>query len=492
MDFENFKKLAKKYSVVPVYEKITADLLTPVLAYLKLRQKNNYCFLLESVEGIGRLARYSFVGRDPIKIISNREQEIRIIQGDRQEQLHGNLFAYLKQEVAAFSRPPVEELPEFTGGIVGYLGYENIALIEDVINFKRRQEIDTPDAIFAVYTTVVAFDHYKHQLILIKNVFTAEQPDLARAYESARSDLQQLHRELARPVTHQSDFRFQTTTDREPDTDFAATIEQAKEHIRAGDIFQIVLSRRFNATYHGDLLNVYRALRIINPSPYMYYMEFAADLTIIGTSPEDLVKVSNRQVTILPIAGTRRRGRDESEDRQLEADLLSDPKERAEHVMLVDLARNDLGRICKFDSIRLSEEMKIQRYSHVMHIVSRVEGELRDDQDCIDALMAGFPAGTLTGAPKIRAIQLIDQYEHCSRNVYGGAVGYIDFSGNLDMCIAIRTLFARPDSVYWQAGAGIVADSQPHLEIKEIENKSAVLVNALKYAEEIDEDPGDR
>jgi anthranilate synthase component 1 len=224
----------------------------------------------------------------------------------------------------------------------------------------------------------------------------------------------------------------------------------------------------------------------------MYYMEFAADLTIIGTSPEDLVKVSNRQVTILPIAGTRRRGRDESEDRQLEADLLSDPKERAEHVMLVDLARNDLGRICKFDSIRLSEEMKIQRYSHVMHIVSRVEGELRDDQDCIDALMAGFPAGTLTGAPKIRAIQLIDQYEHCSRNVYGGAVGYIDFSGNLDMCIAIRTLFARPDSVYWQAGAGIVADSQPHLEIKEIENKSAVLVNALKYAEEIDEDPGDR
>ncbi len=491
MDYEQFRLLAKKYTVVPVYEKITADLLTPVLAYLKLRQKNNYCFLLESVEGIGRLARYSFVGCDPLKIIRNREHQIEVIHGGRQEHLHGNLFTYLKQEITAFSRPLVEELPDFTGGIVGYLGYENIALIEDVIDFNRHQEIDTPDAIFAVYNTVVAFDHYKHQLILIKNVFTADQHDLPKAYESARTALQQLHRELAKPVTYRSDFQFQAMANQKPDPDFSTIIEQAQENIRAGDIFQIVLSRRFTAVYQGDLLNVYRALRIINPSPYMYYMEFGDDLTIIGTSPEDLLKVSNRKVTILPIAGTRRRGRDETEDRQLETELLSDPKERAEHVMLVDLARNDLGRICKFDTIHLSEEMKIQRYSHVMHIVSRVEGELRDDQDCIDALMASFPAGTLTGAPKIRAIQLIDQYEQVTRNVYGGAVGYIDFSGNLDMCIAIRTLFARKDSVYWQAGAGIVADSQPHLEIKEIENKSAVLVNALKYAEEIDEDPSD-
>jgi anthranilate synthase component 1 len=238
-------------------------------------------------------------------------------------------------------------------------------------------------------------------------------------------------------------------------------------------------------------LNVYRALRIINPSPYMYYMEFGGSFTVIGTSPEDLLKVRNRKATILPIAGTRRRGRDEREDAALAEELLADPKERAEHVMLVDLARNDLGRICKYDTIRITEEMKIQRYSHVMHIVSRVEGELDDDRDCIDALMAGFPAGTLTGAPKIRAIQLIDTYEQVTRNVYGGAVGYIDFSGNLDMCIAIRTLFALDNRVFWQAGAGIVADSVPSMEVKEIENKSAVMLSALKYAEVIDEDPGD-
>jgi anthranilate synthase component 1 len=490
MDYERFRKLAGEYSVVPVYEKVTADMLTPVLAYLKLRPKNKHSFLLESVEGIGRLARYSFVGRDPIKVISSREREIHITHGDREDHIQANLFTYLKQEIAGFKRPLIEDLPDFTGGIVGYLGYENIALIEDVIKFKRHMEIDTPDAIFALYNTVLAFDHYKHQLILIKNVLTTNHPDLQSAYQSARAELRQLHKELVQPVSYRSDFHFQTITKKDRGTDFSAAIEQAKENIRAGDIFQIVLSRRFAAAYQGDLLNVYRALRIINPSPYMYYMEFGNDITLIGTSPEDLLKVSHRRVTILPIAGTRRRGRNQAEDLLLETELLADPKERAEHVMLVDLARNDLGRICKFDTIHLTEEMKIQRYSHVMHIVSRVEGELRDDQDCIDALTACFPAGTLTGAPKIRAVQLIDEYEQVTRNVYGGAVGYIDFSGNLDMCIAIRTLFARQDRVYWQAGAGIVADSQIQLEIKEIENKSAVMVNALKYAEEIDEDSG--
>jgi anthranilate synthase component I len=488
MEWERFKALAQKYSVVPVYAKITADLLTPVLAFLKMRRENNYCFLLESVEGIGRLARYSFVGRNPVKIFYNRGEEIQVIQQGKQEMFAGNLFSYLKQEITRFNRPQVEDLPDFTGGIVGYLGYENIALIEDVIRFKRNNEIGTPDAIFAVYTTIAAFDHYKHQLILINNVFTEKCPDLRMAYESAQQELHQLYLELAKPVSYRSDFCFKPQTRTQQDLTFAALIEHAKENIRAGDIFQIVLSRRFAASYQGDLFNVYRALRIINPSPYMYYMELGEQITLAGTSPEDLIRVNQRKVTILPIAGTRRRGKDEAEDRHLEHELLTDPKERAEHVMLVDLARNDLGRICTFDTIRLSEEMKIQRYSHVMHIVSRVEGELQENRDCIDALMAGFPAGTLTGAPKIRAVQLIDHYEQVTRNVYGGAVGYIDFGGNMDMCIAIRTLFARGDTVYWQAGAGIVADSQPQLEIKEIENKSAVMEQALKYAEEIDED----
>jgi len=486
-----FRELAGKYKVVPVYQIITADLLTPVLAYIKLRQPDNYCFLLESVEGIGRLARYSFVGRDPLKVIRNRGAAITISSNGHQQVVQQNLFTYLKQEIQRFSHPPLEGLPDFTGGIVGFLGYENIALIEDVIHFKRAEEINAADAIFGLYDTIVAFDHYKHQLILIKNVFAEEIHDLDKSYHEALTRLKNLQRELARPVQYRSDFSFSVQNQGESDTGFDALVRRAKENIYAGDIFQIVLSQRFRATYTGDLLNVYRALRIINPSPYMYYMEFGGNFTVIGTSPEDLLKVRDRRATILPIAGTRRRGRDEQEDEALAQELLADPKERAEHVMLVDLARNDLGRICKYNTVKLAEEMHIQRYSHVMHIVSRVEGELADDRDCIDALMAGFPAGTLTGAPKIRAVQLIDRYEQVSRNVYGGAVGYIDFGGNLDMCIAIRTLFAHKNRIYWQAGAGIVADSIPAHEIKEIENKSAVMLSALNYAEKIDEDPGD-
>jgi anthranilate synthase component 1 len=491
MDQAKFRSLARKYKVVPVYQIITADLLTPVLAYLKLRKPDNYCFLLESVEGIGRLARYSFVGRDPLQVICSRGTEITVTKNGKTRIVQENLFKYLKKEITRFSYPHDEDLPDFTGGIVGYLGYENIALIEDVIRFENTDPTTAPDAIFGLYDTIVAFDHYKHQLILIRNVFTDGAGDLDKIYHDALSSLKKLHRELTRSVQYRSDFRLEEKPERYDDTGFAALVAQAKENIRAGEIFQIVLSRRFGAAYSGDLLNVYRALRIINPSPYMYYMEFGDSFTVIGTSPEDLLKVHNRKATILPIAGTRRRGRTEEEDVALAKELLADPKERAEHIMLVDLARNDLGRICKYDTIRLAEEMKIQRYSHVMHIVTRVEGELRDDQDCIDALMAGFPAGTLTGAPKIRAIQLIDSYEKVRRNVYGGAVGYIDFSGNLDMCIAIRTLFANPDRISWQAGAGIVADSVPELEIREIENKSAVMLTALKYAEVIDEDPGD-
>ena len=491
MDLIQFRELAQKYKVVPVFEVITADLLTPVLAYLKLRKHDNYCFLLESVEGIGRLARYSFVGRDPLKVIHSRGNKIHISSNGDKEVVNGNLFSYLKQEIKHFSHPPVEGLPDFTGGIVGYLGYENIALIEDVIQFKRLEAIDSADAIFGLYDTIVAFDHYKHQLILIKNVFTEGMGDPDKSYHEAIKTLKILHRELSGPIQYRSDFRFEVERKTLDDNHFGALVEAAKQNIRSGEIFQIVLSRRFGASYSGDLLNVYRALRIINPSPYMYYMEFGGSFTVIGTSPEDLLKVRNRKATILPIAGTRRRGRDEREDAALAEELLADPKERAEHVMLVDLARNDLGRICKYDTIHITEEMKIQRYSHVMHIVSRVEGELDEDRDCIDALMAGFPAGTLTGAPKIRAIQLIDTYEQVTRNVYGGAVGYIDFSGNLDMCIAIRTLFALDNRVFWQAGAGIVADSVPSMEVKEIENKSAVMLSALKYAEVIDEDPGD-
>ena len=492
MKFGEFDRYFAEYNVVPVYEKITADLLTPVLAYIKLRKKNHYCFLLESVEGIGRLARYSFLGKDPIKIIANQGKQITIKTKNKQETREGNLFYYLKEEIKKFTRPRITDLPDFTGGIVGYLGYENIALIEDVIQIDNPHELDTPDSIFALYDTIIAFDHYKHQLILIKNVIKSDESDAGKSFAAAKVTLSNLRNQLSKPVDYTSNFEYkELKNSNSSEKNYKQIVKQAKDNITAGDVLQIVLSHRFKTQYKGDLLNVYRALRIINPSPYMYYIEFEDNFTIIGTSPEDLLKVKERRATILPIAGTRHRGKTPEEDLALEEELLADPKERAEHVMLIDLARNDLGRISKYDTVEVTEMMRVHRYSHVMHIVSRVEGELKDDQDCIDALMAAFPAGTLTGAPKIRAMQLINDYEKNTRNVYGGAVGYIDFSGNLDMCIAIRTMFAKDNSIYWQAGAGIVADSQPVLELKEVKNKSAVLVSALKYAEVIDAHPGD-
>jgi anthranilate synthase component 1 len=305
-------------------------------------------------------------------------------------------------------------------------------------------------------------------------------------YENAKSGIREIKKLLSPAVSYNDSFNF-TEGIQTDNNELFDLIERAKQNIINGDVFQLVLSKRFSCGYEGNLFNLYRALRIINPSPYMYYMEFNEDLVIIGTSPEDLLKVTDRKATILPIAGTRRRGRDESEDKILSDELMSDPKEISEHTMLVDLARNDLGRVCKFGTVKVTEEMKIHYYSHVMHIVSRVEGMLKDNMDCIDALKASFPAGTVTGAPKIRAVQLLSGYEKIKRNIYAGAIGYIDYKGNLDMCIAIRTFFADKENIIWQAGAGIVADSIPELESKEIQNKSAVLVNALKFAEVIDE-----
>ncbi len=489
MELSQFKDLAKTYNTIPVYKKVTADLLTPVLAYLKLRAHHKYSFLLESVEGIGRLARYSFIGMNPAKIISNRGMEITIRENSSFQTIQKNLFAFLKEEIAASTSPKLDDLPDFTGGIVGYLGYENISLIEDVIRFKAKKHFGSPDSVFGLYNTIIAFDHYKHQIILLSNVHITKSTDLEKSYHQAKREIHHLWKLLSHSLQYKSDFRFSEPIKPENENeDFLEKVEQSKKNIYEGDIFQIVISKRFHAEYSGDLLNVYRALRIINPSPYMYFMEYGEDFTVIGTSPEDLLKVKDRKAVMLPIAGTRRRGRTTEEDTALEKELLADPKELAEHVMLVDLARNDLGRISQYDTVRVIENMKVQRYSHVMHLVSRVEGTLDPDKDCIDALMSAFPAGTLTGAPKIRAIQLIERYEKLRRNVYGGAIGYIDFSGNLDMCIAIRTLFAKGNIVYWQAGAGIVADSQPDLELKEIKNKSAVLFSALKYAEVIDED----
>ena len=490
MNFDQFKQLSKEYNLIPVYEIITADLLTPVLAYLKIRRKGEQNFLLESVEGSTNMARYSFIGKEPEKVFANKGMEVTEFTNGLSKKINASIFEHVRNELKKYRQPKIEELPDFTGGIVGYLGFENIALVEKVIRFST-ESFNNPDSILGIYNTILAFDHFKHQIVLISNVKIEENTNLEIAYSEAIEKLKELKNDLRKPFEYNSNFSLENHISGEFDsTEFCRQVELSKKNIIEGDIFQIVLSKRFSSKYKGDLLNVYRALRIINPSPYMYYLEFKNDLKIIGTSPEDLLKVKNRRAQVLPIAGTRRRGCNMEEEKSLEQNLINDPKELAEHTMLVDLGRNDLGRVCEYGSVEVSESMKIQKYSHVMHIVSKVEGTLAEDKDSIDALMSCFPAGTVSGAPKIRAIQLINDYEKEERNVYAGAVGYFDFSGNLDMCIAIRTLFAKGETIYWQAGAGIVADSVPKLEAKEVKNKSAAMINALKYAEVIDENSG--
>jgi len=491
MNKEQFKKYAEDYNVIPVYETITADLLTPVLAYLKIREKGDFSFLLESVEGIGRLARYSFIGHSPSSTIYSDENKVVINNEEGSEEYKSNLLDFLSQQVDSFKHPKIEDLPDFTGGIVGYLGFEIISEIENSIIFNNDKDDDFPQAMLGLFDSIIAFDHYKHRIIIITNVFVDSNSDLDGLYENAKTKIVQLKSIIKKQAKLPTGFKLNGEISNQiNNVNFQEKIEKIKNNIYEGDVFQLVLSERFSSEYDGDLINLYRALRIINPSPYMYIFEFNRELSIIGTSPEDLLKVNNNRATILPIAGTRRRGKTEKEDLALEKNLLADDKEIAEHTMLVDLARNDLGRVCKHNSVEVTEMMSIHRFSHVMHIVSRVEGDLNEESNCIDALKASFPAGTVSGAPKIRAIQLIDEYEESSRGPYAGSVGYIDFKGNLDMCIAIRTLFADSKKIYWQAGAGIVADSKANLELKEIKNKSAVLESALKFAEVIDESFG--
>ncbi|NWF88992.1 MAG: anthranilate synthase component I [Ignavibacteriaceae bacterium] len=495
MDFETFKNYTRDYNLIPVYEIITADLLTPVLAYLKIRETGKQSFLLESVEKSENMARYSFIGKNPSKIFSNKHYKITEQSQKEVSVFNKSIFEHIRFEINKYKQPKLEELPDFTGGLVGFLGYENIALIEKTIKFDSSKVTEpdireNPDSIFGIYNTILAFDHHKHQIILISNVVVDEDTDLPMVYNSAKKILNNLRIELTKPIHYETDFIVLNDISENFDpSEFYRQVDGGKTNIIEGDIFQIVLSKRFSAKYKGDPLNVYRALRIINPSPYMYFLEFENEFSILGTSPEDLLKVKNKKAQVLPIAGTRKRGKNLDEENYLESELINDPKELAEHTMLVDLGRNDLGRVCKFGTVNVIEKMVVQKYSHVMHLVSKVEGELADDKDSIDALMACFPAGTVTGAPKIRAIQLINNYESTARNVYAGAVGYFDFSGNLDMCIAIRTLFTKGENIYWQAGAGIVADSSPSLEAKEIKNKSAVMITALKYAEVIDDNP---
>jgi len=485
MTYEEFKTLAKSYNVIPVSKTLLADTLTPVSAYLHLRGDSTSSFLFESVEGGERFARYSFIGRNPIAMIRCKEKTTVITENETSKTSTENFFDIVNEFTGRFRQPSLSYLPRFTGGLVGFIGYDAIRFIED-IPCTVTNEINLEDSILGLFTSLIVFDHYKHQIIIIVSVVIDPHENLQHQYDLALTQITKLESLLWTTDVHPQEFHvcsdeLTAETKRE---EFQSIVHKAKQYITDGDIFQVVLSQRFSTEFQGDAFNAYRALRVINPSPYLYYLDLDG-FKVIGSSPEILVRVENGIAEVYPIAGTRPRGKTDAEDKQLETELLTDEKERAEHVMLVDLGRNDLGRVCQIGSVTVEQLMFVVRYSHVMHIASRVIGKVASGKTCVDVLKATFPAGTVSGAPKIRAMEIIDELESTRRGIYAGGVGYFDFSGNMDMCIAIRTMFAANGRVYFQVGAGIVADSDPEREYQETINKAKALVEALRMAEEI-------
>ncbi|MCY3488166.1 MAG: anthranilate synthase component I [Bacteroidetes bacterium] len=471
--------------VVPVNRRLSADLLTPVSALLALRQNSHHAFLLESVEGGENMARYSFLGRNPYRIVRSVGREVTVEQVRTQETVtapEANVFDVLRRFMDEFIEVKLSGLPRFRCGAVGYLGYDNVRLIEHLPN-PPTDDVNLPDAIWCFYDTLAVFDRVKHQIVLIANVFITPDSDLDDEYTQATERIRDLERDLQSPFHSPGPVKLgsEQLASNFAREDFEAVVTEAKQRIYEGDIFQVVLSQRFSLSFEGDPFNLYRALRQINPSPYLFYLDLD-EVSLIGSSPEVLVRVEDKRAELLPIAGTRPRGETPEEDEQLAQDLLLDAKERAEHLMLVDLGRNDLGRISKLGSVTVDRYAYVERYSHVMHIVSAVSGLLRDDMTTIDVLQACFPAGTVSGAPKVKAMEIIDELEPTRRGIYAGAVGYIDFSGNMDMCIAIRTMVVQEDHIFIQAGAGIVADSMPALEYEETKNKARALRQALLIA----------
>ncbi len=480
--FEEFTELATRGTFVPVCKELMADLLTPVSAFLKIAEHADHSFLLESVEGGEQVGRYSFLGKDPFLVLrSNGGKTIIDREGERTES-EVPFIETLRGLMAEFSAPFVAGLPRFTGGAVGYLGYDAAAWFEPVT--LQGEPDDRDEGGFMVFDTVLAFDHVRHRILIIANARVAEGEDLESLYQFACAKIsfveRELERELSRaPRSSAPSLTFTSNVTRERFEEMART---AKEYIAAGDIYQVVLSQRFEAEIAADPFTVYRALRHVNPSPYMYFFKMG-ERAIVGSSPEMLVRVEGRKVQTHPIAGTRPRGKSEAEDVRLGEELRGNVKECAEHVMLVDLGRNDIGRVSTYGTVRVPTYMTIERYSHVMHLVSIVEGELAKGRDRLDALVACFPAGTVSGAPKVRAMEIIAELERERRGVYAGAVGYLDFAGNLDFCITIRTVLIEKGRAYVQAGAGIVADSDPRAEYEETRDKARAVMTALELAQ---------
>jgi anthranilate synthase component 1 len=480
--FDEFRELAARGTFVPVCREIVADLLTPVSAFLKVAEHAQHAFLLESVEGGEQVGRYSFLGKDPFLLLRSRGGRTLVDQDGAQTASDRPFIATLRELMAGFHAPFVAGLPRFTGGAVGYLGYDAAAWFEPVTLQPVASEDD--EAGFMLFDTVLAFDHVRHRILIIANARVTPGADLEALYQLARAKIDLVERELDRglstpPVSSRRALEITSNVARDQ---FEGMVRTAKEYIAAGDIYQVVLSQRFETPIDADPFMVYRALRHVNPSPYMYFIRMG-DRAIVGSSPEMLVRVEGRRIETHPIAGTRPRGRSEDEDRRLGEELARNEKERAEHVMLVDLGRNDLGRVSTYGTVTVPTYMAIERYSHVMHLVSIVEGRLSPDRDRLDALVACFPAGTVSGAPKVRAMEIIAELENRRRGVYAGAVGYLDFAGNLDFCITIRTVVIENGHAYVQAGAGIVADSSPEAEYEETRAKARAVIQALEIAQ---------
>jgi anthranilate synthase component 1 len=481
-DKNEFERLARDHDVVPVVLELTSDTVTPFTVYSHLAADGRNAFLLESVEGGERAARFSFVGADPFRVVEIRNGTV-FVDGTPRE---GEALQQLREATDLGRVAPVDDLPPFAGGAMGYVGYDAVRLVEEIPD-TGRDEGGLPEAWFGLYDGIVALDRARQRLLLV--VAARIEGDAESAWTAARTRLAKLHRTMlvgaegSRPhvIPPAADgWRGWCATPSEET--YMAAVSRAREHILAGDIFQVVLSRRWRKMPRCTAAEIYRMLRLTNPSPYMFLFD-TGQARILGSSPEMLVRVTGDEVATCPIAGTRRRDPDRTKDLRLEEELKVDPKERAEHVMLVDLGRNDIGRVAEAGTVRIVREMEVERYSHVMHLVSEVQGRLRSELDSWDALFACFPAGTLSGAPKVRAMEIIDDLEEVRRGVYGGAVGYRNLNGDLDSCIAIRTLVERGGSVQIQAGAGIVYDSVPASELAECRAKAGALVQAVAMAE---------
>lgn len=485
-DYKEFSRLARQATLVPVVKSVTADLLTPVSAFLAVAAKEPAAFLLESVERGERIGRYTFLGARPYMQVRACGHDVVVHRGKSREPHQGSVLQIVKHLLRQHRPATLPDLPPFTAGAVGYFAYDTVRQLEK-IGEHADNDLSLPDCVLMFFDRLLAFDHLRHQIHIIATADVSRESP-RRAYDRALGDIAILEKKLARGVRpanwreaspgHKAKLKVHAGTSRKR---FMGSVERAKEYIAAGDIYQVVLSQRLDFVPEVAPFDVYRALRTVNPSPYMYFLRMG-DTHVLGSSPEMLVRVTGRNLEYRPIAGTHPRGRDEAEDARLEQQMLQDEKERAEHVMLVDLGRNDLGRVSEYGSVKVRDLMYVERYSHVMHIVSALEGTLRKELDALDAFAACFPAGTLSGAPKVRAMQIIEELEPVRRGIYGGSVLYADFAGNLDSCIAIRTMLMKGKHAYLQAGAGIVADSDPLREFQECMNKAQAVLKAVEAA----------